>query len=124
MFMYTPSMASLQLSSDERKTILSDEEFRAQTTKAILDLQNMLAQVLSRQLALEALGGAMLGVVHPAALPHLRDEFDEEIVRLATLLAPKHQRPEYWEAISSAIEGRIKSVAQPPEPGWKAPGAV
>lgn len=102
---------------------MSDEEFRAQTIKAISDLQGLLGQVLSRQLALQALGGALLGVAHPAALAHLRDEFDDEVVHLATLLEPKYQRPEFWEDIAAAIEARIKQAAQPPAPGWRAPGA-
>ncbi len=104
--------------------MLSDEEFRVQTIKAINDLHGLLGQVLSRQLALQALGGALLGVVHPAVLAHLREEFDNEVVHLATLLSPKYQRPEFWEDIAAAIEARIKLAAHPSEPGWKAPGAT
>lgn len=100
------------------------ERFQADTIKAINDLNVLLSQVLSRQLALQALGNAMLGVVHPAALVRLREEFDEEVVHLSTLLPPKFQRPEFWEDVEAAIEARIKNVAQPPVAGWKPPGAT
>lgn len=103
---------------------MSDEEFRAQTVKAINDLHALLGQVLSRQLALQALGSAMLGVVHPAALVRLREEFDEEVVHLTMLLAPQYQRPEFWEDVAAAIEARVLHAAQPPAPAWKPPGAA
>ena len=100
------------------------EKFQAETIKAINDLNVLLSQVLSRQLAQQALGNAMLGVVHPAALVRLREEFDEEVVHLSTLLPPKFQRPEFWEDVEAAIEARIKHAAQPPVAGWKPPGAT
>lgn len=100
-----------------------DEKFQADTIKAINDLHALLGQVLSRQLALQALGNAMLGVVHPAALARLREEFDEEVVHLAMLLPPQYQRPQFWEDVAAAIEARLQHAARPPAPGWKPPGA-
>lgn len=84
----------------------------------------LLSQVLSRQLALQALGNAMLGVVHPEALVRLREESDDEVVHLTTLLSPKFQRPEFWEDVAAAIEARIQRAGQPAAARWMPPGAA
>jgi len=86
----------------------TDDDFKAQTLKAITDQQNLNKQFLSRQLAFEAMMTAMLHRTQPEALAGLLDEYEQAVDRLATQLPPKFQQPQYWQTWSAEIEALLK----------------
>lgn len=95
-----------------RDTIDMDEDFKAQTIKAINDLQSLGTQRLNRLLACEALLQSLIQLVDPQALAALAGEYDDHLGILAAQLAPKYQQPDRWTHFSAAIEARLQRIQQ------------
>jgi hypothetical protein len=92
-----------------------DEDFKAQTVKAIKDLHAMNMQHLNRQLAFEGLMTAMLDRIQPEALAGLLEEYEQACDRLAAQLDPKWQMPHLWQQWSDAITERMQSLRTAPK---------
>lgn len=88
------------------------EQFQKETVKAITDLQNMLAQTLSRQLALGAMVKAILGRVPPAGLPLVLEEYEAEVLAQIETIHPKYQQPQHWENWTDVITALQAQVQQ------------
>ena len=88
------------------------EKFRAETVKAITDLQNTFAQTQSRQLALGAMVKALLGRVPLAGLSVVLEEYEAEVDHQAAQLPPRFQQPKFWLEWSDAIAARQKQLQQ------------
>lgn len=87
-------------------------KFQQETIKAITGLQTLLAQVLSRHLALQAVTRAL---VTNLSLPELQaaiEEFDAEVDHLASQLPPQYQQPKYWQEWSTVLEAAQTRLAQ------------
>ena len=98
-----------------------DEDFKAQTLKAINDLHSIERQHLNRLLACEALLHSLIAPVDPQALAALGEEYDATIDRMASTLEPKYQQPHLWAAFADAIADRQRRTqALPPS---RTPGA-
>lgn len=79
------------------------EKFQQETVKAITDLQTLLAQTQSRQLALGAMVKAILGQVPLAALDAVLEEYEAEVDHQVAQLPPKFQQPQHWLEWSDVI---------------------
>lgn len=95
------------------------EQFQRETIKAITDFHHLAGQLLSRQLAQQAVLRALVAHLPLPLLEKVQAEFEAEVDHQVTKLDPKFQRPEFWQEWEALIEDRRQQLAAggPPQTG-------
>lgn len=82
----------------------------AKIKKLIGELQESQVDQLNRQLALEAMFGAILTRVDPKVLPVISEAYEAARDLLAAKIHPLIQRPEHWDQWTQRLEELQRQV--------------